>query len=142
MAQPDRGKATMPSMTSAGWNGMRIPNGRLLLVGDQGYGDTIQFARYIPLAAERYQELILGCSVEIAPLLANIPGVSQYCHRWTDVPGHAAHCRLSSVPGLVHTTLDTIPTKVPYLFADPARTAVWRERLDARLPHGVRRIGL
>ncbi len=96
-------------MTSAAWNGMRIPNGRLLMVGDQGYGDTIQFARYIPLIADRCQEVILGCSAEMGPLLATIPGVKQYCHRWTDVPGHAAHCRLSSVPGLVHTTLDDDP---------------------------------
>ena len=57
--------------------------------------------------------------------------MTQYCHRWTDVPGHAAHCRLSSVPGLLHTTLETIPAKIPYLFADPVRVAAWRERLGA-----------
>ena len=84
--QTEAGKATMPAMTSAPWNGMRIPSGRLLLVGDQGYGDTIQFARYIPMAAERCQEVILGCSAEMAPLLTNIPGVSQYCHRWNGRP--------------------------------------------------------
>jgi hypothetical protein len=121
---------------------MRIPNGRLLLVGDQGYGDTIQFARYIPLIAERCRELVVGCSAEMGPLLATLPGVTQYCHRWTDVPGHAAHCRLSSVPGLVHTRLETIPAKVPYLFAAPPRIAAWRQRLDASMPSGVRRIGL
>lgn len=138
----EAGKGTLPKMTSAQWNGMRIPNGRLLMVGDQGYGDTIQFARYIPLIADRCQELILGCSAEMGPLLASIPGVKQYCHRWTDVPGHAAHCRLSSVPHLVHTTLETIPAKVPYLFADQARIAAWRDKLDAALPAGVPRIGL
>jgi hypothetical protein len=140
--QTEAGKGTLPKMTSAMWNGMRIPNGRLLMVGDQGYGDTIQFARYIPLIADRCQELILGCSAEMGPLLATIPGVKQYCHRWTDVPGHAAHCRLSSVPGLVHTTLETIPAKVPYLFADKARVAAWRDKLDTNLPAGVPRIGL
>ncbi len=140
--QTEAGKGTLPKMTSAAWNGMRIPNGRLLMVGDQGYGDTIQFARYIPLIADRCQELILGCSAEMGPLLASIPGVKQYCHKWTDVPGHAAHCRLSSVPGLVHTTLESIPANVPYLFADPARIAAWREKLDRQLPKGVRRIGL
>ena len=129
-------------MTSAPWNGMRIPGGRLLLVGDQGYGDTIQFARYIPIAAERCREVILGCSAEMAPLLTNIPGVSQYCHRWTDVPGHAAHCRLSSLPYLFRTQPDTIPGQIPYMKADPARIAHWRERLDATLPAGVKRIGL
>ena len=138
----EAGKATMPSMTSAAWNGMRIPTGRLLLVGDQGYGDTIQFARYIPMAAERCQELIIGCSAEMGPLLANIPGVKQYCHRWTDVPGHAAHCRLSSLPYLFRTQLDTIPSQIPYLKADPARIAHWKGRLDAMLPAGAKRIGL
>ena len=138
----EAGKATLPAMTSAAWNGMRIPNRRLLLVGDQGYGDTIQFGRYIPMVAERCAELILGCSAEMAPLLAGLPGVAQYCHRWTDIPGHAVHCRLSSVPGLLHTTLDTIPAPIPYLFADPARAADWRARLDATLPTGSRRIGL
>jgi hypothetical protein len=138
----EAGKSALPAMTSAPWNGMRIPNGRLLMVGDQGYGDTIQFARYVPILAERCAELILGCSAEMAPLLANMPGVAQYCHRWTDVPGHAAHCRLSSVPGLLHTALETIPASIPYLFADSARVAIWRQRLDARLPADTRRIGL
>ena len=74
----EAGKSTLPKMTSATWNGMRIPTGRLLMVGDQGYGDTIQFARYIPLIADRCQELIVGCSAEMGPVLANIPGVKQY----------------------------------------------------------------
>ncbi|MDR3536242.1 MAG: tetratricopeptide repeat protein [Acetobacteraceae bacterium] len=138
----EAGKATMPKMTSAPWNGMRIPNGRLLLVGDQGYGDTIQFARYIATAAARCQEVVLGCSAEMGPLLRNLPGVSQYCHRWNDVPGHAAHCRLSSLPYLFHTMPDSIPTTVPYLAADPARIAHWRERFATQLPAGLPRIGL
>lgn len=138
----EAGKSTMPKMTSAPWNGMRIPNGRLLLVGDQGYGDTIQFARYIPAAAARCQEIVLGCSAEMGPLLRNLPGVTQYCHRWNDVPGHAAHCRLSSLPYLFHTMPDTIPAKIPYLAADPARIAHWRERFATQLPPGLPRIGL
>ena len=138
----EAGKATMPAMTSAHWNGMRIPTGRLLLVGDQGYGDTIQFARYIKMAAERVQDIILGCSEEMGPILANIPGVAQYCHRWNDVPGHAVHCRLSSLPYIFGTTPDTIPLEMPYLKADPARVLAWKERLDATLPPGLKRIGL
>jgi ADP-heptose:LPS heptosyltransferase len=86
--------------------------------------------------------VILGCSAELAPLLTNIPGVSQYCHRWADIPGHAAHCRLSSLPYLFRTRPDTIPVQIPYMKADPVRIAHWRERLDATLPAGVKRIGL
>jgi hypothetical protein len=140
--ETDAGKNTMPKMTSAHWNGMHIPKGRILLVGDQGYGDTIQFARYISMAAERCEEIVLGCSAEMGPLLRDIPGVKQYCHRWNDVPGHAAHCRLSSLPYLFQTRPDSIPNKVPYLKADPARIAFWRDKLAAQLPPGKRRIGL
>jgi Flp pilus assembly protein TadD len=139
--ETEAGKNTMPKMTSAHWNGMPIPKGRILLVGDQGYGDTIQFARYIPMVAARCEEVVLGCSAEMGPILQNIPGVKQYCHRWNDVPGHAAHCRLSTLPYLFQTGPETIPAQVPYLKADPARVAVWRERFAAQLPPG-RRIGL
>jgi glycosyl transferase family 9 (putative heptosyltransferase) len=140
--QTEAGKGVLPKLTSAAWNGMRIPRGRLFMVGDQGYGDTIQFARYIPTIAERCEELILGCSAEMGPLFAGVPGIKQYCHRWDEVPAHAAHCRLSSVPGLLHITLDTILARIPYLFADPLRIAAWRERLGARLSPGTCRIGL
>jgi hypothetical protein len=78
----------------------------------------------------------------MGPLLENIPGVKQFCHRWNDVPGHAAHCRLSSLPYLFHTMPDTIPAQVPYLKPNPARVAHWRERLNALLPAGRKRIGL
>jgi Flp pilus assembly protein TadD len=139
--ETEAGKNTMPKMTSAHWNGMAIPKGRILLVGDQGYGDTIQFARYIPMVAKLCDEVVLGCSAEMGPILQNVPGVKQYCHRWNDVPGHAAHCRLSTLPYLFQTRLDTIPTQMPYLKADPERIAAWRERFAAQLPPG-KRIGL
>jgi Tfp pilus assembly protein PilF len=140
--ETEAGRGQLPKMTSAHWNGMRIPGGRILLVGDQGYGDTIQFCRYIPLVAERCQEVIVGCSQEMMPLLARIPGVAHFRHRWNEIPGHAAHCRLSTLPGLFHTTLETIPGQVPYLFAEPARQAAWAEKLAAQLPAGRQRIGL
>ena len=139
--QTEAGKNTMPAMTSAPWNGMRIPAGRLLLVGDQGYGDTIQFARYIPLIADRVKEVVLGCSEEMGSLLRGIEGVTQVHHRWNDVPGHAVNCRLSSLPYLLGTRLDTIPNKVPYLKAAPDRIAHWRQKLST-LPADRPRIGL
>ena len=71
---------------------MHIPSGRILVVGHQGYGDTIQFARYIPMVAERCQEVILGCSVEMLSLLRRIPGITHAHRQWNEIPGHAAYC--------------------------------------------------
>src|ERR1700735_1142769 len=93
------------------------------------------------MVANRCDEVVLGCSAEMGPILQNVPGVKQYCHRWNDIPGHAAHCRLSTLPYLFQTSLETIPAQVPYLKADPARIAAWRERFAAQLPPG-KRIGL
>ncbi len=140
--ETEAGRGQLPRITSAPWNGMRIPGGKILLVGDQGYGDTIQFARYIPMVAERCQQVILGCSAELAPLLARIPGVGVCCHKWNEIPGHAAHSRLSSLAGLFHTRLDTIPCGVPYLSPDRVRIDAWAERLNEHLPRGQRRIGV
>ena len=140
--ETEAGRGQLPRITSAPWNGMRIQGGKILLIGDQGYGDTIQFARYIPQVAERCQQVILGCSAEMAPLLARIPGVGVCCHRWNEIPGHAAHTRLSSLAGLFHTRLETIPTEVPYLTPDPNRVAIWADRLNGQLPRGLRRIGI
>jgi Tetratricopeptide repeat/Glycosyltransferase family 9 (heptosyltransferase) len=124
-------RTTRPRITSAPWNGMRIA-GRLLLIGDQGFGDTIQFARYASLAASRCQELVLACSAELAPLLSKLPGVASCHHRWKEIPPHAAHILMSSLPLLFNTELAAIPSAEPYLFADPARIAAWRDRLAGR----------
>jgi hypothetical protein len=94
------------------------------------------------MVAERCHEVILGCSVEMLPLLKRVPGVVHAHHRWNEIPGHAAYCRLSSLPGLFHTTPNTIPAGIPYLAPDPARVAAWADRLSAQLPQGVKRVGL
>ena len=138
----EAGRGQLPKITSAPWNGMRIPSGRILLIGDQGYGDTIQFCRYIPMVAERCQEVILGCSIEMLSLLKRMPGVAHAHHRWNEIPGHAAYSRLSSLPGLFRTEQDTIPPGTAYLTPDPVRVAAWSERLSAQIPQGAKRVGL
>ena len=139
----EAGKATMPPMTSAHWNGMRIPTGRLLLVGDQGYGDTIQFARYIGMAAERVQDVILG----LQP--GNGAAAAEHSRRGTILSSlerragprgalpavqPAAHLRH-------HARHDPVP-RCPICLPSPTGSRYWRERLDATLPHGLKRIGL
>jgi hypothetical protein len=131
----EQAKGMLPPMTAPAWNGMRLPTGRLLLVGDQGYGDTLQFCRFIPLAAERCQEVVLGCSPELLPLLRNIPGAASCHSTWGEIPPHAVYCLLSSLPGLFDIHEEAIPARVPYLSPDPADQELWAARL-AREPNG------
>lgn len=140
--QTEAGRNQLPRITSAPWTGMSVPGGKILLIGDQGYGDTIQFARYIPMVAERFDDVFLGCSAEMIPLLARIPGVSRSFHKWNEIPGHAAYCRLSSLAFIFRTTLEAIPNSVPYLTPDPARVSRWADWMNTTYPRGTLRVGL
>ncbi|MBI3515529.1 MAG: glycosyltransferase family protein [Proteobacteria bacterium] len=124
------------------WSGEPLADRRLLLIADQGFGDTIQFARYIPLAAARCANLIVACSPQMTPVIAQLAGAAAIHEVWDRIPPYDLQCPLSSLPRAFGTTLDTIPAPIPYLHADPAKSAHWRQRLDALLPRGYRRIGL
>jgi tetratricopeptide (TPR) repeat protein len=128
-------------LNAAMWNGMPLRDDRILLIGDQGYGDTLQFSRYIPMVAARCREVAVGCAAELVPLLGKMDGVGIAHARWTDIPGFTAYALLSSLPYIFGTDEVTIPSGLPYLHADAARIAHWRTRLDEAAPRG-RRVGL
>jgi hypothetical protein len=130
----------LPPTDHPQWNGESM-SGRLLLIADQGFGDAIQFSRYIPWASERCPDLIVAADVSLQPLIGQIAPV-KLVSRWELCPPFAAYCPLSGLPRLHGTVLDNVPNKVPYLHADPARVSVWRERLRDLTPSGVRRIGI
>ncbi|GAB0112557.1 tetratricopeptide repeat protein [Acidisoma sp. C75] len=124
------------------WGGARLPAGRkLMLVGDQGFGDVIQFSRYIPWAMAQTEEIFLALSREMAPLISRMFPRIDIRQRWADCRDFAAFSALSSLPRLHGTRLDTIPPAVP-VTVDPARLAAWQARLAASLPPGLRRIGI
>jgi len=134
----------LPKFNAPEWNGMQLPKGRILLVGDQGYGDTIQFARYIPQVRERVGDIVIGCSRELLPVISSVRGVSvEACFtQWADIPGFCAYCPLSSLPRIFETKLDSIPASVPYLRADPAKVAHWSARLTEVVGTHALRVGI
>jgi Tfp pilus assembly protein PilF len=133
----------MPPTDRPQWDGSPLPDRRLLLIADQGYGDVIQFARYIPWARQRCAEIAIACSTEIEPIVAQLPGVGSTFSHWERKPEFAAFCALSGLPRLAGTRLHSIPAATaPYLKADPARVATWSARLADLVPAGHRRIGI
>ena len=135
-----------PAMGCPAWNGALLPGGRLLLVADQGYGDAIQFARYIPWAAGRCGAVTLLVAPELAPLLAPLVPGGDVRTGWDQVlgasTGLAAWIPLSELPRLAGTRADNIPATGAYLAAEPGAVAAWRARLDAIAPRPARRVGL
>jgi hypothetical protein len=81
-----------------------------LLIADQGYGDVIQFARYIPWAAHRCREVAVACSPEIRAVIARQPGVGIIFNQWQDAPEFAAFCPLSGLPRLAGASIKGMPS--------------------------------
>ncbi|HEY2754139.1 MAG TPA: hypothetical protein VGJ01_00175, partial [Pseudolabrys sp.] len=103
----------------------------ILLHAEQGLGDTIQFARYVPLLARAGAKVVLEVQPELKPLLGVLDGVAS-CHaRGESLPAFDVHCPLSSLPLAMKTDAGTVPTEIPYLHADKTSLAKWRARIEA-----------
>jgi len=113
------------------------PAGRTILVrAEQGLGDAIHFARYLPLIRDAGGVPVLLCAPSLLALIQSMPGVRAVS---TDapLPPYDAWTDQMSLPRLMGTTLDSIPAAGGYLTADPQRAERWRQRLPAG-----RKIGL
>jgi tetratricopeptide (TPR) repeat protein len=111
----------------------------ILLYHEQGYGDTLQCVRYIPLLAERGAKVILAVPPPLASLMRSLAGLSEVIPGAQALPKHDYQCPLMSLPLAFRTTPDTVPAAVPYLSADLARAEAWKQRLG---PQVRPRIGL
>jgi tetratricopeptide (TPR) repeat protein len=115
------------------WLGEAPLAGRtILLHGEQGYGDAIQFCRYARLVAELGASVILEVNRPLAGLLADIEGVSHVVVRGSELPPVDFHCPLMSLPLAFNTTLSNIPAAGAYLRANSSDVMRWRTKLGER----------
>ncbi len=115
------------------WSGQEELNRKtLLLCHEQGYGDTLQALRYVPLLIERGARVVFAVPPALESLLKAMPGVAQVVSGGDAIPPHDYHCPLMSLPLAYRTTPDTIPAPIPYLYANPTLVGRWSERLGLR----------
>lgn len=120
------------------WDGIPLDDRVLLVHGEQGLGDVLQFVRYLPLLAERAPNAYFEAPAALAPLL-RASGYQRVIAKGDPLPAVDVQIPLMSLPRVLGTTLETIPRHVPYLVADPALVELWREKLA---PLAGFRIGL
>ena len=111
----------------------------VVLHGEQGLGDSIQFSRYAALVQQLGARVVLEVDGSLVALLGNLKGPKQVVARGTALPKADFHCPLLSLPLAFQTTVDTIPASGAYLLPDLERIAVWSVRLG---PKRAPRIGL
>jgi Flp pilus assembly protein TadD len=114
------------------WGGENIDGRTLLIHAEQGFGDTVQFCRLV-CGLDTGARVVLEVQPALVALLADLPGVDQIVARGDPLPHFDVHCPLLSLPRVLAAPLTRSAGPVPYLSADPARVAKWRDRVS-RLP--------
>jgi len=112
------------------WRGEAAEGRTLLIHAEQGFGDTLQFMRYVPMAAARGFRIVLEVPAPLARLAATLPGVAKLV-----VQGEGQgqnfdlHVPMLSLPLAFGTTLETIPAGTPYIKVNDAEAARWRRKI-------------
>lgn len=125
--------------TAPYWQGEPLGEKVLLIHAEQGFGDSIQFVRYIPLIQRKNPQakIIFIAPLVLHRLLQNIEGIAQLIssEKGTSIPAHHVQCALLSAPKCMGTTLATIPNRLPYLQVTKTQTLAQRT-------HNVLRVGI
>jgi tetratricopeptide (TPR) repeat protein len=110
------------------WRGPGRAGERVLVMNDHGFGDTIQFCRYLPLMAAAGAEPTFLCPPRLHRLMSSLTGIRLIAER---PPGERfdAQIAVSSLPRAFATRLDNVPASVPYLVAEPERARKWAARI-------------
>jgi tetratricopeptide (TPR) repeat protein len=113
------------------WDGGPLDGRTILLYTEQGLGDILQFIRYAPLVKARGGTVLVECPPAMHALLSRCLGIDRLLARGTPLPPFDVQAPLLSVPGIVGTTVDTIPADVPYLFVPDDLVEHWRRELQS-----------
>lgn len=110
------------------WSGQPLDGQTVLVYAEQGFGDVIQFCRYVPMLAAAGGRVVLVVPRALRRLMRGLDGVATLLTEADGpLPHFDYHCPLMGLPLGFGTTLATVPGAVPYLRADPRD---WRDVLD------------
>jgi len=139
LRRPQTPGRVYPQPLWTGQGGQPLAGKTLLLWWEQGFGDMMQFFRYVAVAKKSGARVVLDVQPQLGKLFA-AQGVADAVYAAGDpLPPFDYHAALMSVPWIVRTTIATVPRDVPYIRADKNRSAYWAERLK-QLPG--RKIGV
>lgn len=124
------------------WEGENLNGKRLLVWNEQGFGDALLYARYLPALAARGAQVTFLCEAALGRLMRlSLPSGIEIADLAASPPTADLHVSIMSLPHLLGVTIDSIPAGAPYLTPCPAEVEKWRQDLTARYPDKMR-VGL
>jgi len=112
------------------WLGTESIKGKKLLIyPEQGFGDFIQFVRYLPAVKSLGVDIILETPSPLFSLMTTIDVPITLVRKGDPLPNFDAYCPIMSLPFIFKTGVSDIPRKVPYLYPDLEKVSKWRARL-------------
>ena len=117
------------------WQGQDLKGKSILVYDEQGFGDVIMFSRYLVKLKALGARVVFEVRQALFDLFSHLPLIDETVIRHNNIKPetHCDYCiPLASLPGQFQTDQDTIPDDVPYLFADPAKTARWSRRITGK----------
>lgn len=122
------------------WDGSD-PKGRKIFVhSEQGYGDILQFSRYIPMLEARGATVYFEVLLQLRTLMQSLKGNIKIVLGGTKAPDFDLHVPLLSLPRIFKTTFQSIPAQVPYLSVDPVKLDQWKQKISTI--DGRKKVGL
>ncbi len=112
----------------ASWDGGDLTGKRVLVVHQQGFGDMLQMARYLPALRRRAERVIVECLSPIANVMRRMPGVDEVSeHKAADPASYDAYVRLMTLPRVLGIDAGIA---APYLVPDADRRSHWKAQLS------------
>ena len=144
LQRPQRKKELAWCAAVPRWQGELFSGKRLLVHHEQGFGDALQFCRYLRQVKERGGWVTLSTRQELVSLLERVDGVDAVVVQSDELDSndYDLYVPLLSLPLIFGTTVRSIPASVSYLSACEERKCHWRERIDQESAAGTLRVGL
>jgi tetratricopeptide (TPR) repeat protein len=121
------------------WQGEDLAGKTILLHGEQGLGDALQFMRFVPEVKALGANVVLEVDRSLVRLARTLDAADAIIAAGDEIPHVDCCCPLMSLPKMFKTDAGSMPSRVPYLRTDPAAAMTWKERLAA---YSQLRIGL
>ena len=123
---------TEPQHSKPRWTGEDLKDKTILVVGEQGHGDNIQFCRFLGNLHAGGARVLFQTTEGLIPLLGTSPMLS-WIGRYTDTPPEFDYwIPIMSLPGVLGVTLENLPKNVQYINAPSDRAAAWLKVLGAK----------